>query len=95
MSIRDRQLMEPDENLLTICLALHMSVHGSSDPLPQDVHERYVLTLKDAFYTWEAGREASKDFDDAVLDLIMATLSEVREKEKDDRERSPFPVEGF
>lgn len=93
MSIASRQMMEPDENLLTICLALHMSLNGSSDPLDRATHDRYVSTLKSAFHTWEAGRPASKDFDDAVLDLILATLAEVREKEKEDRLRSSFAPE--
>ena len=45
MPKQSRELMSPTEDLLQICLDLHMSYTGSSDPLSINTETRYLDIL--------------------------------------------------
>lgn len=68
-----------------MCLNLHMSNTGSSDPLNEDVYKFYLENLLQTLYEW---RDYSHHtlFDNAVKELVKATLEENRggyEQQKD------------
>lgn len=77
MSQKTRELMKDNENLLQICLDLRMSSCGSSDPLDNETHNRYLDILWTAIKYWEPSIDRYKQFDDAVYSLCEATLKEV------------------
>ena len=58
-----------------ICSDLHMSFNGSADDtVHDDVFD--LETLRIALKNWKEGREQDKLFDDAVRNLIAATIQE-------------------
>jgi len=72
-----RMLLGSDKTLLDVCLYLHMSNTGSSDPLPEDIEVNYIKILKTARDNWEPSvHKYWEEFDDAVLNLINKTLLE-------------------
>lgn len=73
---RERQ---GEATLLDICLALHMSNTGSSDPLDVVEQNRLMQILRDAVRFWEPSVH-SHYFDAAVLNLIRATIDETDTK---------------
>lgn len=75
MPKESRELMLSTENLLQICLDLHMSNNGSSDPLSKETEERYLKILYLANLNWVYYKH-NQDFDNAVRVLIYATLRE-------------------
>lgn len=75
MPLESRILMEPGEDLLTICLDVHMSNMGSSDPLAPEVMQRYLTILRTALAFWTESKRTEL-FDTAVRRLIVATLEE-------------------
>lgn len=63
-------------NLVDICLDVHMHTQGSSDDLSPQEYEHDKETLGIALNTWRDEHPRSKSFDDAVKNLIQATLNE-------------------
>jgi hypothetical protein len=78
MPRESQELMLNDENLLQICLDLHMSSTGSSDPLDDDTYNRYVLCLEQAVVHWKSEAWWSELFDNAVLNLVKNTLTSIK-----------------
>ena len=77
MPHESRILMKGHETLLDVCMESHMSYTGSSDPLPENELRRNVSVLQTAINHWKPGLLRSKRFDDAVLELCLATIAEV------------------
>lgn len=75
MPRESQELMIGNENLLQICLDLHMAHTGSSDPLLDYVKERYLKILHLANLHWRPSVR-HKEFDNAVRTLILATMRE-------------------
>ena len=71
-----RQSWNPDITIFDICLALHMENNGSSDPLPDNVRRDYLDNLELTMEQWMPSFPGSRKFDDAIKDLIYATLIE-------------------
>ena len=65
-----------------ICLTLHMSNTGASDPLPIDLENELLDIVITAALTWEEGLPSCKAFDNAVLQLVKATTRETNLKRK-------------
>ncbi len=63
-------------SLLDICLMVHQHSTGSSDELNPGQYEHWRDILKDAVRYWSEGHFQSLQFDNAVLNLIIATLNE-------------------
>ena len=76
MPKESRMLMAPGESLLGICLEVHASITGSSDPLSIERIFRNANILDLAIKHWEESPSFSKKFDDAVKSVIKATLEE-------------------
>lgn len=75
--------------LFDVCLDLHMGNNGSGDPWVFN-RERSVHILKMALAHWREGPEFSKDFDDAVKNLVEVTLAEdARYNPGDRKEATP------
>ena len=79
--VRKRGLLKNEngnsENLLQVCLDLHTSNIGSSDPLDEEVEKRYVECLEVALKFWEPTLPVlASFFDDSVKTLVRATLLE-------------------
>jgi hypothetical protein len=71
-----RKLMKPGENLLSICLTMHMAHTGSSDPIEYMEYIRLKHILVTSIQHWEAPHRKTKRFDYAVFGLIEITLTE-------------------
>ena len=69
------ELMRPGEDLLSICLAMHMHHTGASDPLRDETFDRYRRILNLAIHHWHDPVH-SPQFDECVRNLILATLGE-------------------
>ena len=76
MPRQSQELMEPDENLLQICLDIHMAARGSSDPLASEIWERYGKVLFAARDNWKPSPAFSQQFDDVVLALVRAAIDD-------------------
>ncbi len=72
-----RELMEPGESLLDVCLEVHAGKTGASDPLSGDRILRNYKILRLAIQHWDEGPSFSKKFDDAVKSVISATIEEM------------------
>jgi hypothetical protein len=62
--------------LLAICQALHMSRYGTSDPLPDDVRERYELHLRRRVAKWKPSLTKSDSYDAIVKALCEAAIDD-------------------
>ena len=62
--------------LLAICQALHMSRYGTSDPLPDDVRERYELHLRRRVATWKPSPTKSDVYDAVVRALCVQAIED-------------------
>lgn len=79
-NIRERQ---KGRGLMEICLGIHMEHTGASDPVEDCDGD--IQLLKDALATWEATMlRRSAGFDNAVQNLIRATLREHDVKKRND-----------
>lgn len=72
------ELMREGETLPQMCMDLHMSVVVSSDPLDDLTFVRYIKCLEAAVANWDHTNSRAAIFDNAVLNLIICTLSEIR-----------------
>ena len=64
--------------LPSICLLVHMYQTGSGPDLGEETYKFHLETLQIALDNWKEGRLDDKLFDDAVKDLIIATIHESR-----------------
>ncbi len=76
MPKESRELMEPGETLLGICLEVHGVSNGSVDIFDSVRNFRNTDILKVSVDKWEDGCVFGRKFDAAVLGLIKATLEE-------------------
>ena len=70
-------LMDNDETLLDICLETHMATTGASDMLDDEWMVRNRRVLEIAVENWTPSSPRHLRFDNAVLELIKATLEEM------------------
>lgn len=69
------------KSLLELCLNIHMHHTGASHPLPE--YDKDVRVLVSRLENWQPNLHArSTVFDNAVKELIKATLNEVAEYER-------------
>lgn len=64
------------KTLPQICMDVHMYSTGSGPDLGEERYEDYKKTLQIAVDNWKEESPYDKLFDDAVLNLIKATLKE-------------------
>lgn len=69
--------MNPGEDLLSICLTMHMHHTGASDPLPDETLIRYRTILRLAIQHWHLPVHYP-EFDECVRNLVLATIREDR-----------------
>lgn len=62
--------------LLGICLDLHGVHTGSIDRRDMPDEEMWLAIIRKALATWELGPASSEVFDEAVKNLLIATLRE-------------------
>jgi len=74
--VRQKTVESGYNNLLDICLDLHMMNNGSYQDMTKEKYEFLVSILKQADEEWFEGNSKYKIFDDAVRNLIKATLEE-------------------
>jgi hypothetical protein len=63
--------------LLELCLELRMQANGSADWWGEHDEDRALLYLKERMEHWIAPQPSGQRFDDAVLELVKATIFEV------------------
>lgn len=79
---RQRQTLLSDEGryvtqtLPELCMIVHMYQTGSGPDLGSETYAYHLETLQIALDNWEEGRADEKLFDDAVLNLVVATINE-------------------
>jgi len=79
---RDRQTMLNDDgkyvtiDLPEMCLLVHMYYTDAGPSLGSDKYKHHLETLKIALDNWKEERLDSKLFDDAVKNLVIATINE-------------------
>lgn len=59
-----------------LCMLVHMYSNGSSDELCESDYDNAKKTLQIALDNWKEERLEDKLFDDAVKNLIIATIEE-------------------
>ena len=64
-----------DATLLDVCLSLHMGNNGSGDPWSFD-RKKDVEMLEMALRDWEKSPDFTLEFDEAVRNLIVVSLTE-------------------
>lgn len=73
------RLFGPQLMLPEICMNLRMAVNGSADPWPPEQVRETVAMFWARLATWQVQGQRSKRVDDAVRELVAATLAEVEE----------------
>lgn len=72
------RLCGPGSELPSICLALRAGINGTSDPWPQETVVEYLMMLRWRLNEWrEPATEQSRRLDDAVKEMVAATVAEV------------------
>jgi hypothetical protein len=62
--------------IVDVCEALHMAGNGSSDPLPPEQRRALIKKLMARLQDWGPSPKFSRRYDDAIRDLIWATIQE-------------------
>jgi hypothetical protein len=78
--------IDRSQSVLDVCLALHTSATGASDPLPDDELKRMTAWLRVRVDGWRKTHARSERFDDAVFLLARAALEDA---ERDREWRMP------
>lgn len=67
---------EPSVTIPEICFGIRMALNGASDPWDDELIKDTYQLLQDVLTTWEPSvhDDLSAKMDDAVKDLVMATL---------------------
>ena len=68
--------------LLEVALDLHTSAVGTSDPMPDDMHQRLTTWLRMRLDTWAPSFPRSANFDAAIRALCVAALDEATRLEQ-------------
>lgn len=71
--------MPDKKSILEMCLDLHMHNTGASDPLPPATYGEYFHYLCNKVQAWLPSHDGTKQFDDAVLNLVKVTIAECSE----------------
>lgn len=66
-------------SILSDCLSIHMHLTGAG-PLNSDDFLKKLERIRVKLQNWSDGPEYTKNFDDAVKELCLVTVSEVRER---------------
>jgi len=82
MPIEAQQLMDQGETLLDVCLETHMATTGASDMMGDDMMDdewkvRNRRILETAVENWTPSSPRHLRFDNAVLEIVKATLEEM------------------
>lgn len=67
-----------DATLLDACLDLRMACSGACDPISDEGRATQVAALEVRLAVWEPRGEPWRRFDEAVRELVRATIAEVR-----------------
>lgn len=74
------------KSLLELCLDIHMHHTGASDPLPE--YEKDVRVLVYRLESWQTNpHKQFANFDNAVKELVKATLNEAAELKNEQRSK--------
>lgn len=76
VNLREKMHEAGYNNLLDICLDLHMANTGSFQDVPTNKYKFLVSILKQSIEEWVDGNAKYKSFDEAVRNLIKATIEE-------------------
>lgn len=71
------RLFPKNQTLPEICQFLHMATNGSTDPLPSEVEIDACIMLTMRVATWRNYNTLPEIFDEAVKNLVLATLRDV------------------
>ena len=77
MQIEAQQLMDQGETLLDVCLETHMATTGASDMMDDEWKVRNRRILETAVENWTPSSPRHLRFDNAVLEIVKATLEEI------------------
>ncbi len=72
-----RDTFGDDISIVEICMWLRQQVNGSITPWPQRRVDTTLALLKSRIKTWVTGNLRQSRFDNAVYELIQATIKEV------------------
>lgn len=61
-----------------ICLGLRGACNGSADPWQPDLVKETLAMLQARMDSWRPGRKVEERFDNAVKELVAATMEEVK-----------------
>lgn len=62
----------------TLCLDLRMACNGSADPMKDEDRNAAIAYLQSRIDAWKPSSRGQEGFDEAVRQLAIATLAEVR-----------------
>ena len=65
--------------IFKLCERLHMSVHGSSDMLTDEIRDAYARYLATRLENWKESPPHTQSYDACVRSLIETTLQELLE----------------
>lgn len=64
--------------LPTLCLDLRMACNGSADPMKDEDRDGAIAYLQGRLDAWKPAVRGQESFDEAVRQLVIATLAEVK-----------------
>lgn len=62
--------------VLDLCLSLHMSNTGASDPVPEDFQCEAIERMQAIVDDWQPSLPSAEKFDSCVKELIKTTIAE-------------------
>lgn len=77
-AVNEQSRMFPTIELTQICALLRAGVSGASSPWQELRVRDTVKMLKNRLATWKDGLEVNKRYDDAVKQMIIAVIDEVK-----------------
>jgi len=80
---KDRYLQKTSDDehtsLFDVCQTLQMSMNGSSDPLIEEVEEKYIAWLMMRLETW---KYSSSSYDEAIRNVVLTTVNDCRQSSR-------------
>jgi hypothetical protein len=77
-AVEEQAALFGDMDLPSICLALRAGVNGMADYMDVDQVKNGLKMLQMRLDTWESGFKGAERFDNAVKEMVIATIEEVR-----------------
>lgn len=83
-------MTKDDMRVFEVCLAIHLSYTGASDPLQDGVLEQYMVWLEKKIINWKTSLPFCKEFDDAALALCHAAFADGKKDKQQRQESRPY-----